>query len=557
MEFPAELWTDEQDRQYAEDLVRAFEGSPLILTDRLANSNYLTPQAAHLLGDSEEALVNRLSFSLLGFGKHQKVPTALVKALEGEGPSWRGVVDLGEMGSARWHFCEASAVVRDGRLVCGVIRLSPKPAREPHPGEKDSSGRSELKTAVLVSGRGSNLRALLDARAAGRLPEVDFVAVVSNNPKAPALDIAREHGIEAIGISHRQFDDRAAHERAVVEKLKERGAEFVVLAGYMRVLTPEFLHAFPNRVINIHPSLLPAFPGVNGQGQAVEYGVRIAGLTVHFVDEHTDHGPIILQRSVPVLQTDNDARLSARILEEEHRALPLALDLFSRGRLLIDGRKVVILKGETSFPELEESLHAVDPLLIATGNDHKLGEIAAIIHDVPVRLIGTRSFPEGEEPEENGTTYEENARIKATEWQRRTGLWTLADDSGLEVDALDGRPGIHSSRYAPTSKERIKRLLKELEGVPEEKRSARFVCTMVLLGPNGEEYVETGICPGHIGKEPRGEGGFGYDPVFVPEGFHGQHLAELNAKTKNGISHRARALEQIKGILNQIFGESR
>lgn len=413
-----------------------------------------------------------------------------------------------------------------------------------------------LKTAILASGRGSNLRALLEAQAQGRLPNVHFVCAVSNKPGAPALDHAREFGVPAEAVDHRQYSSREEHERAIVQRLRAHDTEFVVLAGYMRILTSYLLSEFRNRIMNIHPSLLPAFAGVRGQKQALDYGARYAGLTVHFVDETTDGGPVILQRAVPILQTDTEDSLSARILRQEHIALPLALDLASRGRLIADGRRVIIRKGESGYPELEKDLHAVEPLLVATGNQHKMQEIGQILSGIPLRLIGTNSFPETEEPVEDGSTFLDNARIKARYWSGQTGLWALADDSGLEVAALDGRPGVHSSRYAPTTIQRNARLLAELGDTPPEKRRARFICTAVLYGPGGEEYAETGTLEGQIAFESKGEHGFGYDPVFIPDGHEGRHLAELDEAAKNKISHRARALAKLADTIHSLFTDS-
>lgn len=393
-----------------------------------------------------------------------------------------------------------------------------------------------MRVGILVSGRGSNMSALLRAAKHGRLPGAELCVVISNNPDAPALETARAAGIEALAIDHRPFrKDRAAHDAAVSAALRERGVGLVVLAGYMRLLSPAMVAEWHGRMINIHPSLLPAFPGVNAQQQAFDYGVRVAGCTVHFVTEEMDGGPIILQRTVPVLPEDDAHSLAERILAEEHQALPEAVDLFTRGRLYMEGRRVRVLD------EL--------PILLATGNAHKVEEITAIIGDLPVRLHTTKEYPEIAEPEETAPDYHGNARIKARHWQQVFGGWALADDSGLEVEALGGRPGVYSSRYAPTTAERNAKLLAELAEVPAERRRARFVCTAVLCGPQGEEYVATGKCEGTIAFAPKGEAGFGYDPLFIPDGFEGAHLAELATDVKNRISHRARALEHLRKVL--------
>ncbi len=157
------------------------------------------------------------------------------------------------------------------------------------------------------------------------------------------------------------------------------------------------------------------------------------------------------------------------------------------------------------------------------------------------------------DPVENAETYEGNARIKADFWRRITESYVLADDSGLEVDALDGRPGIHSSRYAANTEKRNERLLSELSEVPEGNRAARFACTVVFLGPNGEDIVSDGKCEGKIAFEQKGAHGFGYDPLFVPDGFDGKHLAELPEETKNEISHRSNALKGLRPQLEKLF----
>jgi phosphoribosylglycinamide formyltransferase-1 len=157
--------------------------------------------------------------------------------------------------------------------------------------------------------------------------------VVSNVPGAPAIERARTAGVETVVVDHRAFDTREAFDTAVVDVLRSRGVETVVLAGFMRLVTPVLLDAYPMRIVNVHPALLPAFPGVRGQRQALEYGVRVAGCTVHFVDRGTDSGPIIAQATVPVLDDDDEGSLTARILEEEHRLLPQVLQWMAEGRV--------------------------------------------------------------------------------------------------------------------------------------------------------------------------------------------------------------------------------
>lgn len=198
-----------------------------------------------------------------------------------------------------------------------------------------------IRVGVLASGRGSNFEALVKAVEAGRL-EVVIAALVSDRPGAAALDIARAHGIEALCLDFKQFPTREAHEKAVIAALDERRIDLVCQAGYMRILGPGYIERFRGRALNIHPSLLPAFPGLHAQRQALEHGVKIAGATVHFADEGVDTGPIVLQASVPVLPGDTEDALSSRILAEEHRIYPEAVRLFAEGRLTIDGRRVRI-----------------------------------------------------------------------------------------------------------------------------------------------------------------------------------------------------------------------
>jgi phosphoribosylglycinamide formyltransferase-1 len=198
-----------------------------------------------------------------------------------------------------------------------------------------------LRVGVLASGRGSNFRALAEAAASGRLPAA-IVVLVTDRASAPALDIARAHGIEAVIVDPRQHPSREAHEKAVIGVLDERRVGLVCLAGYMRVLSAGFVSHFAGRLLNIHPSLLPAFPGLHPHRQVLEHGVRVSGATVHFVDDGVDTGPIVLQAAVPVLPDDTEARLSERILVEEHRLYPEAVRLFARGRLEIRGRRVHI-----------------------------------------------------------------------------------------------------------------------------------------------------------------------------------------------------------------------
>jgi phosphoribosylglycinamide formyltransferase-1 len=202
---------------------------------------------------------------------------------------------------------------------------------------------SLLRVGVLASGRGSNLRAILDAAEAGRLA-AQVVVVISDRPGAGALEIARAHGVEALYVDPGQHPGREALDKALAAALDERRVGLVCLAGYMRILSPGFVRHFEGRLLNIHPALLPAFPGLYAQRQALEAGVRVAGATVHFVDEGVDTGPIVLQAAVPVRPDDIETTLSDRILAEEHRIYPEAIRLFAEGRLRLEGRRVRILE---------------------------------------------------------------------------------------------------------------------------------------------------------------------------------------------------------------------
>jgi len=199
-----------------------------------------------------------------------------------------------------------------------------------------------MNVAVLVSGSGTNLQAILDAQKAGALGSARVVVVVSNVAGVRALERANAAGKRTEVLSHKPYPSRQAFDEALVALLRKHDVELVALAGFMRLLTPAFLGAFPGRVVNIHPALLPAFPGVHAQKQALDYGARVTGCTVHFVDEGTDTGPIILQAAVPVLDGDDEAALTARILAEEHRLYPAALRALADGRVHVSGRRVTI-----------------------------------------------------------------------------------------------------------------------------------------------------------------------------------------------------------------------
>ena len=193
---------------------------------------------------------------------------------------------------------------------------------------------------MLISGRGSNLQSIIDAIASGRL-EASIAVVVSNRADAPGLCRARDAGVEALHLSPREYPDRDAYDRALADALEARQVDLVCLAGFMRLVGKPLLDAFPNRILNIHPSLLPAFPGVDAQRQALEHGVRVSGATVHLVTGELDGGPIVLQSAVPVLPGDTADMLSARILVEEHRIYPEAIALLLAGGWSLDGRRFV------------------------------------------------------------------------------------------------------------------------------------------------------------------------------------------------------------------------
>src|SRR6516164_11105089 len=193
---------------------------------------------------------------------------------------------------------------------------------------------------VLVSGRGSNFEALADSTAQGRIPGAEIAIVVSNREDAPALEKARARGIEASAIASKGLE-REAFDKLVAAALREKNVDLVCLAGYLRLLSPYFVNAFRGRILNIHPSLLPAFPGLESQLQAIEHGVKFSGCTVHFVDENLDAGPIILQAVVPVEDADDEDALSRRILAEEHRIYSEAVKIVLAGKYRIEGRRVL------------------------------------------------------------------------------------------------------------------------------------------------------------------------------------------------------------------------
>jgi phosphoribosylglycinamide formyltransferase-1 len=192
---------------------------------------------------------------------------------------------------------------------------------------------------ILLSGRGSNFIAIADSVRAGRIP-ADIAIVISNRAGAPGIEAAKQRGLKALVIPSKDRV-REDHDREVIGALQQANVDLVCLAGYMRLLSREFVRAFPNRILNIHPSLLPAFPGLDAQKQALDYGVKISGCTVHIVDEHLDHGPIVVQRTVPVLPGDDEHSLAARILEQEHIAYTEAINLVLGGEVRLAGRRVI------------------------------------------------------------------------------------------------------------------------------------------------------------------------------------------------------------------------
>jgi len=202
-----------------------------------------------------------------------------------------------------------------------------------------------IRLGILLSGRGSNFLAIADNIARGRLA-AEIAIIISDQPDAPGVAEARSRGLHTVVLPSRGRK-REEHDRDMAEALRQAGAELVVLAGYMRLLSPWFVRQFPGKILNIHPSLLPAFPGLDAQRQALKYGVRVSGCTVHFVDEHLDHGAIVLQKAVPVLPGDDEHTLSARILQQEHLAYSEAIGLLADGQWCIEGRRVIFALGNS------------------------------------------------------------------------------------------------------------------------------------------------------------------------------------------------------------------
>ncbi len=198
-----------------------------------------------------------------------------------------------------------------------------------------------MNIGVLVSGRGSNLQALIDNIEKGNI-EANISVVISDNPKAKAIERCMKHNIKHRVVERKNFKNKLDFEKEILKILKENGVDLVVLAGFMKILSGSFISNYRNRIINIHPSLLPAFKGLEAQKQAVDYGVKFAGCTVHIVDESVDGGPIIIQAVVPVVQGEDEGKLSERILSYEHRILPQAVKWFTEGRIKVEGRKVTV-----------------------------------------------------------------------------------------------------------------------------------------------------------------------------------------------------------------------
>jgi phosphoribosylglycinamide formyltransferase-1 len=209
----------------------------------------------------------------------------------------------------------------------------------------------KVKLGVLVSGRGSNLQAIIDNIEKGLLP-AEIVIVISDQPDAYSLERARKHNIPAIHISEKEYrGKRDDYDAVLVTEFQKKNVELVCLAGFMRIITPTLIKAYPNRILNIHPALLPAFPGLHVQKAALDHGVKFSGCTVHFVDEGMDTGPIIIQAVVPVLDNDTVDSLSERILRQEHKIYSRAIKLYAEGRLKTDGRRVLVIGGKTIADE--------------------------------------------------------------------------------------------------------------------------------------------------------------------------------------------------------------
>ena len=198
-----------------------------------------------------------------------------------------------------------------------------------------------LKLGVLISGNGSNLQSIIDHIEKGSL-KANIKIVISNNPEAYGITRAKKYGIPVVVLKNGDFKNKEEFDLELIGILESKGVDLVILAGFMRIITPTLLKAFPQKIMNIHPALLPSFPGIHGQKQALEYGVKLSGCTVHFVDEGVDTGPIIIQSAVQVFDDDTEETLAARILKEEHKIYPRAIQFFAEGKIEINGRKVRI-----------------------------------------------------------------------------------------------------------------------------------------------------------------------------------------------------------------------
>ena len=203
------------------------------------------------------------------------------------------------------------------------------------------SPKKKGRIAIFLSGRGSNFKAIHDAIVAGFI-NADIVLVFSNKKEAPGIRIAQERNLETLYLNPKDFPSKEAYDKAIIEEIKKRNVDLICLAGYMKILTDLFCNSFKNKIINIHPALLPSFPGLHVQQKAIDWGVRYSGATVHFVTAEVDMGPIILQAAVPILQDDTEETLSERILKQEHRIYPEAVKLYFEGRLEVRGRRVFL-----------------------------------------------------------------------------------------------------------------------------------------------------------------------------------------------------------------------
>ncbi len=218
-----------------------------------------------------------------------------------------------------------------------------------------------IKLAILISGSGTNLQSIIDNINSGYIKNGEIAVVISNNPDAYGLIRAKKHNIPVAVINHKDFSSRESFEEKLINEIEKFNADYVILAGFMRVLTKKFILHFHQKILNIHPALLPSFPGTNGQKQAFDYGVKFSGCTVHFVDEGTDTGPIIVQAVVPVLQNDTVESLKKRILSQEHKIFPYAIKLLLEDKLKITGRKVEIINEPT---ENLKDLFLINPFTI-------------------------------------------------------------------------------------------------------------------------------------------------------------------------------------------------